>query len=246
MRMVMKMKKFKKFFTKIYKIIDKIIIIPLTKLVLKSGVKFDSSGKKLEKWLSKTNTILFISLFLSIAIFIGIDQKVIDLSDSSAEVVKNVPVSVEYNEEAYVVEGLPEQVDITLIGTRSNLYIAKQTSNHEVLIYLNGLKEGQNKVYIIYNQASPLIDDKVNPSTANIYIYQKKSKTKTVTMDILNKDSLDSKLVIDEVVVENDKVVVKGAEHNLDKAASVKALVDIKNLTTQGVGTTILNDIPLK
>ena len=242
----MKMNKFKKFFTKIYKLIDKIIIIPITKLILKSGIKFDTSGKKLEKWLSKTNTVLFISLFLSIIIFIGIDQKVIDLSDSSAEVVKNVPVSVEYNEEAYVIEGLPEQVDITLIGTRSNLYIAKQTSNHEVLIDLNGLKEGQHKVNIVYNQASPLIDYKVNPSTANIYIYPKKSKTKTITMDILNKDSLDSKLVIDDVVVENDKVVIKGAEHNLDKVASVKALVDIKNLTTQAVGTTILNDIPLK
>lgn len=240
------MKKIKQFFTKIYKFIDKTIIVPITKLILKSGLRFDSSSKKLEKWLSKTNTILFISLFLAIMIFIGIDQKVINLSDSSAEVISNVPVTVEYNEEAYVIEGLPEQVDITLIGSRSNLYIAKQSTNHGVVIDLNGLKPGQHKVNITYNQASPLIDYKVNPSTATIYIYQKKSRTKTLTKDILNKDSLDSKLVIDDIQIDDDKVTIKGSDQQLNKVASVKALIDIENLPKQGVGNITLNDIPLR
>lgn len=240
------MKKIRNFFVKIYKFFDKCVIIPITKLILKSGIKFDNSGKKLEKWLSKTNTILFVSLFIAIGLFIAVDQKVITLSDSSAEVIKNVPIEVEFNEEAYVVEGLPEQVDITLIGSSSNLYIAKQTSNHGVTIDLTGLKPGQHRVNIKYNQASSLIDYEVNPSNANIYIYEKISKTKTISSDIINRDALDSKLIIDSITLNTDKVVVKGAEHQLEKVASVKALIDIKNLPKQEVGTLTMEDIPLR
>ena len=72
------------------------------------------------------------------------------------------------------------------------------------------------------------------------------SETKTLTTDILNQDSLDNKLVIDQVNIDNDKVVVKGAEHQLAEVATVKALVDVKKLPTQEEGTITMKDIPLK
>ena len=57
------MKMFKNFFLKIWHFIDKKIVIPVTKLVVKLTGGFDKSGRKVETWLSKTNTLLFISLF---------------------------------------------------------------------------------------------------------------------------------------------------------------------------------------
>ena len=175
-----------------------------------------------------------------------IDQKILILTENSAEVLKSQPVNVIYNEESYVIEGLPETVDVTLIGNKADLYFAKQSPAHDITVDLSGLKPGTHKVNIKYDQVLPSIDYKINPSVATIIIYPKVSETRTLSVDILNQDSLDEKLVIKNVNIDNDKVVIKGAEHELKEVASVKALVDVKKLENQEVGKVTLKDIPLK
>lgn len=239
-------KSIKRIIRKISNFIDKKIVVPITKLVLLITSKFDTNSRKFENLLSRNNTLLFVSLFLAIVIFIMIDQKIIVFTDNAAEVLKNQPVTAIYNEEAYVVEGLPSTVDITLIGSKTDLYIAKQSASHEVTVNLNGLKPGTHKVSIEYNQNVGNIDYMVNPSTATVIIYQKVSETRTLSYDVLNQDSLDPRLVIDSVTYSTDKVVIKGAEHQLKNVASVKALVDINNLVTQEAGTVSLKDVSLK
>lgn len=234
------------FFRNLWKIIDRKIIIPATKLVLKITKKFDHSGKRIENWLSKSNTLLFLSLIMAVIVFVVIDQKIVTFTKSSAEVLRSQPVTAIYNEEAYVVEGLPESVDITLIGNKTDLFIAKQSPSYDIRIDLTGLKPGQHKVNIKYNQATTNLEYMVNPSVATVYIYDKVSETRSLSVDILNQDKLDSKLVIDDVKIDNDKVVIKGAEHQLKEVATVKALVDINNLVNPEVGTVTLKDIPLK
>lgn len=234
------------FFKNIWKIIDRKIILPLTKIVLSFSEYFNNFGKKLEGWLSKSTTLLFLSLFISIIVFIIVDRKVLSFSENSAEILKERPVNVIYNEEAYVIEGLPETVDVTLIGRKADLYFAKQSPSQEITVDLTGLKPGTHEVNIKYNQALASIEYKVNPSVATVIIYPKVSETKTLTTDIINQDSLDDKLVIDSVNIDNDKVVVKGAEHQLAQVASVKAMVDVKKLPVQEEGTVTLKDIPLK
>ena len=233
-------------FSKISKFFDKYVIMPITKLVVGITEIFGGKGKMLESWLSKTNTLLFISLFLAITMFIVIDQKIIVYSDNSAEILRNQAVNAIYNSEAYVVEGLPETVDITLIGSKADLYIAKQAPAGEVTVDLSNMKIGQHRVELKYNQASTSIEYKVNPSVATVYIYPKVSDTRTVTIDLLNQDSLDSKLNVDNVTLDTDKVVIKGADYQLKKAATVKALVDVTNIAKQEVGTYTLKDVELK
>lgn len=239
-------KSFRNFFHAIGSFFDRKVIIPITKLVLKITEKFDKSSRKFENWLSKTSTLLFISLVIAIVAFVIVDQKMLFFSESSAEILKSQPIEVIMNEEAYVVEGLPETVDITLVGRKADLYFAKQSPSHEVVVDLTGLKPGTHKVNIKYNQALASIDYNVNPSTATVIIYPKISETRTLTYDLLNQDSLDSKLVIDNVSISTDKVVIKGAEYQLKKVATVKALIDINNLVKQEVGVITINDVPLK
>lgn len=234
------------FFRSIISFIDKKIIVPITKLVLKISSNFDNSGKKVENWLTKSNTLLFISLFLAIIIFIMIDQKIILYTDNNAVVLKNQPVDVNYNSEKYVIEGLPEMVDITLIGSKTDLYIAKQSSAHDVTIDLAGLKAGTHKVNISYNQNTGSIEYMVNPSVATVIIYEKVSETRTMTVDMLNNDKLDSKLSIENIKYDTDKVVIKGAEHQLKEVVSVKALVDLNNLPANTTGTYTLKEVPFR
>lgn len=234
------------FFRKIGSFFDRKIIIPITKFILKITDKFSNSGRKFENWLSKTSTLLFISLIIAIVVFVVVDQKMLFFSESSAEILKSQPVEVIMNEEAYVVEGLPETVDITLIGRKADLYFAKQSPSHDVVVDLTGLKPGKNDVEIKYNQALASIDYNVNPSKVTVYIYPKISETRTLTYDLLNQDSLDNKLVIENVAISTDKVVIKGAEYQLKKVATVKALIDINNLVKTEIGIITMNDIPLK
>jgi YbbR domain-containing protein len=86
----------------------------------------------------------------------------------------------------------------------------------------------------------------VNPSSVTVIIYQKVSETKTLDVDILNEDHLDSKLVVEDVQYDTDKVIVKGAAHTLENVATVKALVNLDDLTSPSVGTNKLTDVPLK
>ena len=211
---------------------------------------FSNSNKTLETWLSRSNTLLFISLFLAILIFIVIDQKMTLFTNASAEVLKDREINAIYNEEAYVIEGLPEKVDVTLMGSRSDLFIAKQ-STAKVTVDLTGLKPGTHKVNIEYAAPSGSIDYSVNPSVANVNIYRKVSESKTVTADLLNQDSLDSKLVIEDVSPSVDTVVIKGTDdenaiNSLKKVATVKALVDVESLTLNDAGNINVKNIPLK
>lgn len=234
------------FFRNIARLIDKFIVTPITKVVFLVSNKYRKNGKQIENWLSSTNTLLFISLLLAFAVFVVIDKKILVFNDNTAEVLQDQPVKVIYNEESYVVEGLPETVDITLIGTKTDLYIAKQSSSHDVTIDLSGLKAGTHKVSIKYNRNTGNIKYMVNPSTVTVIIYPKLSETKTLDLDVLNTDKLDSKLVVDDVNYDTDKVIVKGAEHTLREVATVKALVDLDNLPSQTVGTNKISDVPLR
>ena len=238
------------FFGRIWRFIDRKIIVPITRLLMNFLKLFSNSNKALESFLSKSNTLLFISLIFAVLVFIFIDQKMTLFTNTSAEVLKDRKVKAEYNEEAYVIEGLPEKVDITLMGNRSDLFIAKQ-STAKVTVDLSGLKPGTHKVNVEYAKPNGSINYSVNPSVANVNIYKKVSETKTVTADLLNQDSLDSKLVIEDVKPSKDRVVIKGtddanANNSLKKVASVKALVDVQNLSVQDTGIVTIKKIPLK
>ena len=167
------MKKITNFFKHIFNFFDRFIILPITRLVYKINKRLSVPNKKFESWLSKQTTLLFLSLFISIAIFIIVDQKIINFSSQNAEVLKDQKVNVNYDSELYVVEGLPETVDVTLIGSKADLYIAKQSTNNGVTVNLKGLKPGTHRVNIEYDRGNNSIEYSVNPSVATVIIHKK-------------------------------------------------------------------------
>ncbi len=241
------MKAINKLFGRVFKFIDKHLVIPITKLILKISGHFDHSSKWFENILSKQSTLLFLSLFFAIIIFIVVDQKIISFTTSSAEVFREQPVEVLYAEERFVVEGLPESVDITLIGSKADLYIAKQSSIHKVTADLTNIKEpGTYKVDLEYEVGTSSIQYSVNPSQVTVVVYAKQSENRTLSYNIVNADHLDDTLDISNVELNIDQVTISGAKYKLDQVANVEALVDIDKLPKQEEGTQTLDDIILK
>ena len=232
-------------FSNIYRIIDRLIIIPITKVMIFIGDKFGGKTDKLEKMLTRKNTLVFISLILAICLFLYVDSESTIIINDSAEVLYDQKVKATYNSNAYVIEGLPKTVDVTLIGRRVDLYLAKQLSKGTVTADLTNLKEGSHTVSLDYDCSITSVNYKLDPSVVNITIYPKVSETRTASVDVINKNKLDKKLSIGDVSLNESEVVIKGAEHTLKKVAIVKALIDINKIIDPTIGVTELDDIKL-
>ena len=227
------------------KFVDKRIVTPITRFVLLITEKTGVKTGRIEKMLTRKSTLIFLSLIVAIGVFFIVDSKSVILVDSSAEVLYDQKVEATYNSEAYVVEGLPEKVDVTMIGRKVDLYLAKQLSKGSVSIDLTNYKEGTHKVNLNYESAIDSVNYKLDPSSVTVIIYPKVSRQITVDVDLINKDHLDSKLSIQDVTLEQKEIIIKGAEHVLESVSTVKALVDVDNIIDPKAGVITLNDIKL-
>lgn len=235
------MKLIKRFF----RFIDKKIIVPITKFFVSIGEKLKLSDKPLEKALSKKSSMIILSLVLAVIVFVIIDRQNTTLLEKNAEVLYDIPLSETYNDEEYVVEGLPETVDITLIGTKANLYLAKQLPTQDVNVDLSDLKPGVHKVNLKYKQSITSVEYKLDPSEVTVVVSSKKSETRSVESDIVNLNKLDSKLAINNTKLDTDEVIIKGTEDSLAKVSTIKALINVSDMVDPKAGTNTLKDIPL-
>lgn len=224
---------------------DKWLITPITKFMLSVVEFFKGSTKNFDRIASKKATLIVVSLILAFGVFIIIDQESNVMIDQYAEVLYDEPVEAIYNEELYVVEGLPKNVDITLIGQRRHIFLAKQAPSRGVSVDLTGLKPGNHKVKLEYSQRLSSLDYRLDPSEVTVTIYEKVSENKSLTVDILHQDNLNKKLYIDDVELDRSEVIVKGAQYKLDKVATVRALVDVDEITNPKAGEVTLKDVPL-
>lgn len=216
-------------FRRIYKFIDKFIVVPISRAVYYLSKKTKKGQGKLDKILNRPNFLIYLSLVLAVLLFVFIDLRVINLVETDAEVITDVPVEVKYNEEAYVIEGVPETVDITITGRKSDIYLAKQLGNHKVILDLTNYtpRETPYKVNFTYSKSINSLNYKLDPSYVQVTIKNKESQVKSITSDLLNINSLDSKLSVKSVTLSQSEVVIKGGSDALKEVASVKALIDL-------------------
>lgn len=234
-----------KLFRQLFSLIDKVLITPITRIILKVMDISKSWAKGIDRLAGKKSTLLIISLALAFAVFLFIDNESNVMIDQYAEILYDQTVTAVYNEESYVVEGLPEKVDITLIGQRRHIFLAKQSPSKGVTVDLTGLKPGTHKVTLKYNQRLKSLDYKLDPSTVNVTIYEKESENRSLTYDVLNLDKLDTKLYISNVELDRSEVIIKGAKYKLDQVATVRALLDVVNIPNPRAGDINVKDIPL-
>lgn len=234
-----------RFFRNVLLFFDRWLITPLTKLILKLMRFIKELTKNFDKISGKKSTLLVVSLLLAFGVFFVIDQESNVMIDQYAEILYNQPVSAVYNEELYVIEGLPKTVDVTLIGQRRHIFLAKQSPSKGVSVDLTGLKPGNHRVTLKYTQRLKSLDYKLDPSQVTVTIYEKVSENRSLTYDILHQEALDTKLYISNAEIDRGEVIIKGAEYKLKEVASVKALVDVRNIPNPKAGEITVKDIPL-
>ncbi len=237
----------KKLFKSIYKIIDKFLIVPISRFVYYINKKIKQNGGKLDKLLNSHQFLIYLSLAIAVGTFLLIDSKAISFIQSESDSIANVPVVLKYNAEAYVVEGVPEFVDIRISGRKSDIYLAKQLGEYQVVLDLTDYSPSETayKVYFSYSKPIENLSYKIDPSYVSVIIKNKISETTSITYDLLNLDKLDPKLSVKSVDLDKNQVVVKGSSTTLEQISLVKALVDLKNKSLTEAGTYTLNDVKL-
>ena len=241
-------KAIKRFFMAIYRIIDKIIVTPISRVIFNIREYLRSKNlNKLDYIFNRPNFMIYVSLILAVVVFLLIDSRVITLVESEAEVITNVPVTVNYNEEAYVVEGIPETVDIVLIGRKSDIYLAKQLGTNNVILDLSDYeaRDSAYRVYLSYTKSIDSIDYKLDPSYVTVTIKDKISVTRDIDYDLINEQYLSEELSVESVELSRSEVVVKGSEDAINNIASVKALIDLRDESLTDVGTYTVNNVRL-
>lgn len=235
------------FFKAIYRLIDKLIVTPISRTIYNINNYMKNHNSGIDKLLNRPNILLYTSLVLAVIVFLLIDSKVITLVENEAEVITNIPVTVKYNEEAYVVEGIPETVDMILTGRKSDIYLAKQLGEHEVILDLTDYQASSTpyKVYLNYTKSIDALSYKLDPSYVSITISNKISELSVISYDLLNSDLLDEKLSVESVELSKSEAVVKGSRKALDKIATVKALVDLNNDKLTEAGTYNIDNVPI-
>lgn len=238
-------KKILRFIGKIIMFFDKIIITPLMKVILKIGDFFKNNGKGIENFLTTKKALLVIALIFAFIAFYKLDKDSNIMMNSYAERLNNEPVTAIYNDESYVVEGIPKSADVVLIGNKSNIYLAKQYPTKGITVDLRELSVGTHKVELKYSQSFGFVDYTIDPSYVTVVIYDKISASREATYELLHRESLDSKLDITDVTLSKSEVTIKGNEKTLQKVGYVKALIDLSNLVNPKAGEATIKNCKL-
>lgn len=234
-----------KLIKKIYKFFDKHVIVPITKFFVNIGGKLFKNTKSFESIFKSKTSIIVLSLAIAIIVFIYVDKRSTTLLETNAKVLYNQPVTAAYNDEEYVIEGLPETVDITMIGTKANLYLAKQLPTQAVTVDLSDLKVGVHQVELKYKQSITSVEYKLDPSTVTVVVSPKQSITKNVSEELVNLDDLDSKLSIESIELSKNEIIVKGTESKIKEVSVIKALLNVNDLSDPKVGANKLKNVPI-
>ena len=233
------------FFKKIFMFFDKILITPIMKLVLKIKNIFTGNGKSFEKMITSKKALLIISLAIAFLAFYVFDRNSSLMINNHAERLYAIPVKAVYNEEAYVVEGLPETADVILFGNSSYITLAKQYPNPTISVDLRELSVGTHKVALNYEKYFDFVEYKIDPTYVTIVIRDKVSATRELGYEILHREALNGKLDITNVVLGKTEVTIKSDEDTLKKVAFVKALVDVNLIANPEAGTTTVKGAKL-
>ncbi len=192
-------------------------------------------GKEMDKLMNNHWFMKIIALLLAFMLYLSVTLEETGSSSSpfnsssssgstsneETQTIQDVPVTAYFDDEKYIVSGLPETVDITLKGSKSDIKLQRDV---KVYANLENLKPGNHQVKLHDN-----IDDglsvEIDPKTVQVTIEQKVSKKFPLEVSLAS-DQIKSGYVAGTPSVSPKSVVVTGGKSQIESISSVKALVE--------------------
>ncbi|MGL4336422.1 MAG: CdaR family protein [Turicibacter sp.] len=198
--------------------------------LLSKFLKFDSLDHIYESFLRDERLMKLLALIMAVALATTARYAPSIKERYSVDINGYALVST-YDKERMVIEGLPDTVDVTLVGEKNQVDIAKTKGNFEIFADLSDLPPGTHKVNLEYSKLGDKIDVKIDPSTIVVNIMELTETDKKIKSDFVNLDQIDDMYVLSEPQLALDTVKIKGPQAVVDEVAIVKAIIDVSDLS---------------
>lgn len=192
---------------------------------------------KLFRWLSGwLDKLLFnqkhgkvVALILAVLFYVTLNSDGTSVFEKvdNAESLGTVEISPVISDQFYEVEGLPKNVEVTLVGDLTDIKRVKQQKNFKIMADMTDMGEGTHEVKFTTEAIPSRVKVLIEPSSKMVTIKKKSSRRFTVGYDFVNRNLMDSIYDLGEPTLEQGEVLVRASNETLDKIAFVKALIKV-------------------
>lgn len=169
-------------------------------------------------------TALLLAFLLFLYVQAGNESNVDTTSSEQADIIKDVPVKVYYDDDNFVVTGLPETVNMTIKGPFQIVLRTKALKNFTVFVDLRDLTMGEHQVPLQYENISDKLEVTLDPATINVVVEEKVTKEFRVDPE-MNSNLIEDGYVLTGMFADPATVFVTGAKSAIDRISYVKATV---------------------
>jgi len=140
-------------------------------------------------------------------------------------------LDAKYDSNRFIVLGLPSTVELRLMGSSDTITLAKLQNSRRVYVDLTNKKPGKHTVKVQIKGFPSDLSVEPIPSTINVTIQKKITKTFSVSVDLLNHANLSNGYSVGDYSTDPENVSVTGAEKLVNQIAFVKGSVDLQNVS---------------
>jgi len=145
----------------------------------------------------------------------------------------DIPVKAYYDDEKYVVTGVPQTVNVTIKGSTSAVKTVRQTKNFEIYADMQNLSTGTHKVELKARDVSKGLTLSINPSVTTVTIQEKTTAEFPVETEFYNQNKIKDGYSPEQPIVNPKKVTVTGSKDVIDKISVIKAFVNLEDVDQQ-------------
>ena len=168
----------------------------------------------------------FTALFLAIILFFSVQAEEGSQNGKTvgdqADIIREIPVEVYYDDENLVVTGVPETVNVTIEGPINIVQTTKLLKDFTLFVDLRTLTMGEHQVKIEHENISDKLQVRFDPSTIDIIIEEKITQSFRVDPE-LNQRLLAENFKVVNMEVDPSTIEVTGPKSVIDSISFVKA-----------------------
>ncbi|MCQ2011310.1 MAG: CdaR family protein [Sporolactobacillus sp.] len=151
------------------------------------------------------------------------------VNPSQQSAVVTQKLSVQYNQNKYVVSGAPQTISVRLTGSNESILKAKLPSTKSAYLDLTDMKPGTYDARVQTRGFPSGLTVRPTPKTVRVTIQKKTSKELPVAVDIINKSSVADGYAVGDPVIDTQNVTVTGGEDSVDSIAFIKGVINVKD-----------------
>ena len=190
----------------------------------------------MDKVLSSNRSIRWFTLALTIVLVFVINGGSVNnilSTPTSGDLISDVDIEVSGLSQDHVLTGLPDSVDLMLVGSSLDIYRAKGSSDYRVYIDVATLSEGEHVVEFKTENFPNDLKIGVIPETATIRIDSKVTQSFPLTHEFINDENIDSKYSFEINEMEINTVDIRGGEQQIESIEKVVAQIDLSQMNEE-------------